>query len=281
MKLICRILSVVSLFALTASGAFAADWDVDCGGGGDVTTIQEAVDAAAPYDTITVWPCDYDETVTIPGNNAKDGLTIQSTEVAALGPNTQVREFNIGWAPDVGSDYVTIKGFTIGDNMDCGEESWSVGIESSGDYNTIAHNYVTDCPGDAAIRVNRGNMGNNVHHNVVEDTDKTGIKIESGENHNVHQNFVDGAGWKCIHIEGPDFSVVHQNGVDNCAEQGIDVCCGSDDNQFHHNVVCDAMSFSSSSDDNFIHHNFANSLSGCSGNKCKKNTVEGGCPFDD
>ena len=55
--------------------------------------------------------------VLITGN--RDGLTIQSTEVAALGPNTEVQAFSIGFAPSGGPEYVTIKGFRIGDAVGC------------------------------------------------------------------------------------------------------------------------------------------------------------------
>ena len=274
MNRVQKFLSGIGLFALSVSGALAAELTVGCGY--DYATIQAAVNAAAPWDTITVCPGIYDEDVLITGN--RDGLTIQSTEVAALGPNTEVQAFSIGFAPSGGPEYVTIKGFRIGDAVGCASGN-GVGIESSGNFNTIAHNYVTGCAGDAAIRVNIGNIGNTVHHNTVEETYRTGIKVEAGENHNVHNNLIDGAGWKCLHVSGGDYGLVHQNLIANCNEEGIRLESDADYNQVHQNAVCDSISMSSSADFNFVHHNFANSLTGCGGNKCKFNTEEAGCPF--
>ena len=52
---------------ILSSPAHTADWYVDCAGGGDFCTIQEAVDAAADGDVIHIAPCTYDERVSIVG----------------------------------------------------------------------------------------------------------------------------------------------------------------------------------------------------------------------
>jgi len=65
-------LSILSLLTL-GSPAGAAVHHVDCSGGGDYLTIQEAVDAAAHGDTILVAECLYEEQVRVEGKV----LTIQ------------------------------------------------------------------------------------------------------------------------------------------------------------------------------------------------------------
>ncbi len=46
-----------------------ADWVVDCNGGGDFTTIADAIDAASDNEWILVEPCTYDETVNFNGKS--------------------------------------------------------------------------------------------------------------------------------------------------------------------------------------------------------------------
>ena len=73
----------------------------------DFTTIQDAVDAATPGDTIIVYPGTYTQSV----NVNKDHLTIQSESGAEA---TIVQVGGIGARGfEVTADYVNIKGFTI------------------------------------------------------------------------------------------------------------------------------------------------------------------------
>jgi hypothetical protein len=50
-------------------GAMAVTYEVDCTGGGDYLTVQEAVDAAASGDTLLIAPCVYEEAVAITGKS--------------------------------------------------------------------------------------------------------------------------------------------------------------------------------------------------------------------
>lgn len=293
MNITRKLLFGLSLFALTTTWALADEWIVDCNWGGDYATIQAAVNAAGNYDTITVWPCEYDEDVFVD----VEGLTVRSTEVAAMGPNTIVRAFSIGFAPNSGPHSVTIEGFTVGSTLyGCGDGN-GVGIESSGDYNTVAHNYVTDC--SIGIRVNQGNVGNNVHHNLVEDTSGTGIEIEGyydgccggsagpGLNHNVHQNVVDDTGGEgCLYVWA-DYSQIHQNQVRDCST-GIKAVF-SEGNHIFQNDLCNESIELFGADDSWVHQNtffgggnVSNLNNGGDGNRAKKNSSSGAaCPIAD
>jgi len=242
----------ITCLSLITTPAVSATLTVGCNA--DYPTIQAAVNAAGAYDTITVCPGDYNESVLI----LTEGLTIQSTEISDRGPNTSVNRFAIGWAPNVGPHSVTIKGFTV--NGPAG-----VCIESSGDYSTIAFNAVTGCS-NVGIRVNRGNVFNNVHHNDVRYMSATGIEIEGynnccggtpgpGLNHNVHQNFVKDVGGEGCFYVWSDYTEVHQNqAVGSCGNGGLNAN-GSEGLHFHHNVICYADVQLYGADYAYVHHN--------------------------
>lgn len=297
----------VSALALATSSALAGVGPIYvCNPGGDYTTIQAAVNAAGPWDTITVCPGHYNEQVTIP--NTKDGLTIQSEEIATLGENTWVRGFKTIFASNEGPEYVTVQGFWI---REVYGSPCQIGIESSGNYATFAHNRLTNCngafAGDPAFRINRGVDGNNIHHNVIEGSGigAAGLLVEGyceegensgncepdgpGDNHNIHQNYIVGAGGNCIYLAGgTSFVNLHQNAIDDCGGDGILFESydefDAESSNVHHNVVCDRINLpNAETADNYVHHNFANQLT-CSNsvNTCKKNTVDNtSCPLDE
>ena len=269
---------LIICFAPLSSPAVAASLSVGCGG--DYPTIQAAVNAAGTYDTITVCPGDYGESVLI----QTEGLTVQSTEISERGPNTIVTRFAIGFAPNVGPHSVTIKGFTVSGPA-------GVCIESSGDYSTIAFNSVNSC--GIGIRVNRGNVGNNVHHNVVSGTPGTGIEVEGyydgccggtagpGWNHNIHQNIVTTtAGEGCFYVWA-DYSQVHQNQADGCFGNGGINAVRSEGLHIHHNQICSSIELWAA-EYAFVHHNeLTGSINNAGDNTLKKNKENlSSCPID-
>jgi hypothetical protein len=294
----------VFLLVLMASRAFAGvicssdTLYVGCEGGGpcDFEDIQDAVDAAGPWDTIIVCPgydsCDEDVLI----SGYKDGLTIKSTEIPDCGPNTCVNSFTIGFAPHSNHPKkVTIKGFTVDGCKSVGDGE--VGIESSTDYNTIAFNHVTGCSGtnaSAAIRVNVDARANNIHHNLV-DYSGNCIKTEvGGTGHNIHHNCVGMCDRYGIWTYA-DYGQIHQNQVEWFGSAGIIIDNGADRNGVHHNEVCndvDGFSVPSiylffGSDYNYVHHNTSTGIirddtpdpPGTT-NREKKNKEEVSCPFD-
>lgn len=90
------------LFLMVASVSDAATWRVARDGSGDFSIIQDAVDAAAPGDTITIGPGRYEETTLFQSDVsntelthiaiAKDGLTIigDSRDTVVIGPQQYV-----------------------------------------------------------------------------------------------------------------------------------------------------------------------------------------------
>jgi hypothetical protein len=293
----------VFLLVLMAGRAFAggamincSTLYVGCGGYGpcDFENIQDAVDDADAYDTIIVCPNDYGcyDDVLITGD--KDGLTIMSQEIPDCGPNTCVDSFTIGFAPHSDHpEHVTIKGFNVTPCKDNG-----VGIESSTNYNTIAFNHVFGCVEEfagagGAIRVNTGNVGNNIHHNLVDDCGGTtsGIyaeKIDDDESadHNIHQNCVEGCKENGIRL-GSDYSQVHQNQILDYILRGIFISDGADGNQVHHNEVCDStddsIELSGGTTGNFIHHNIlTGEVTGSTGgDRIRMNDTNADCPFEE
>lgn len=75
-----RIFAIVLFSVLCVSGSVATTWHVDQGGGGDFTSIQPAIDAAAPGDQIIVHAGSYTENLDYSGKD----LWIQSQS----GPNS-------------------------------------------------------------------------------------------------------------------------------------------------------------------------------------------------
>ena len=270
---------IVALSVLIAVPA-AADVLI-VGSGQAYTTIQSAVDAADPYDTIIVLPGNYDEDVNIRPN--KDGLTIISTEVSSLGENTTVKAFSLLFAPTNGADFVTIAGFKIGP----GGDDNGVCIESSGDYATFAHNHILNCNYDG-IRINGGgNFDNNVHHNLIEcwsgscNANRNAIQLEdsaSGD-HNLHHNFIDGYWRNGINV-GADNTLVHQNDIANATNRAIRV--GGDYNFLHHNIACGSVQIASSAaETKFQHNDYMDPLLDQSTSTAmKKNEEITDCPFD-
>ncbi len=81
--------SFLVLFGSEEVLAAPSTWTVDDDGGGDYTTIMEAVDAASAGDTIRVWNGTYNETVWLNKTlslvgNCSDGVRIGGTELACL-----------------------------------------------------------------------------------------------------------------------------------------------------------------------------------------------------
>jgi Right handed beta helix region len=257
MKYRNAIILAVPFAALLGGSVMANELTVNCGGPAppDYATIQQAVNAALPYDTITVCPGLYNEDVLI----QTEGLTIQSTEIGKQGPNTHVRAFSIGFAPSFGPHDVTIQGFSVGGDVEvigCAIDN-HIGIESSGDYNTIAHNSVYSCT-YAGIRVNQDNRGNAVMENTVYEILGTGIIIEGGtpgDLHQVHNNVVyDTYGEGCIYAWASN-SEIHNNQMADCnGNAGINAV-DSDGLHIHNNAICNADIALYGASNDFVHNN--------------------------
>jgi parallel beta-helix repeat protein len=183
----------------------------------DFNTIQAAVSAAAPGDTIKVCAGTYTEQVTIPA--AKSGLTLRS----------HVPEAAIIKAPPVmadpkaivrvnGAQDVTIYGFTITGPGGSGCDSIRYGVRVDGGGSaTISHNHIVDirdtglsgCQNGNAIQIGRQFEGQTGHatitKNTIERYQKTGVIVDNaGSSAEIRNNKIVGLG------QSP---IIAQNGV--------------------------------------------------------------------
>ena len=164
------ILCTVAIFLLTTnfSGAISTnkqgmyDWDiiVDASGGGDYTSIQEAIDNAWPGARIFVKSGDYNEgqvRIEIPG------LTIHGEDKF----NTKIIGNKKTYCIYIGelASNTTISGFTITDGG-CGGMNDGGGILVLSAYNTISENIITENIDGSGIRLD-GTKGLCHHNNII------------------------------------------------------------------------------------------------------------------
>lgn len=195
-----RVFQVASFAAMAAFVMFAADAaratpgggpkpdpiTVKAAGGGDYTTIQAAIDAAASGDTINVYPGNYDETatnrfvltptqgphqfglfidsahsgITIQGVDA-DGKVIHDYDKVAAHVTTNATN-NFGYSGIfVEGDRVTISGLDIGDNIPGANKT----IEIIGDGFALLDSVLSETWG-ASVYLNdwRFDVANNTSH---------------------------------------------------------------------------------------------------------------------
>lgn len=212
---------LLALFAFGAQAAQARVITVDDNGAdckkADFTSIQAAVDAASPNDTIKVCAGTYVEQVTIPAG--KNGLTLRS----------QVPEAAVIKAPPVmadpkaivrvnGAQNVTIDGFTIAGpgGGPCDSIRYGVRVDGGGSA-TISQNHIVDihdtplggCQNGNAIQVGRVSEGQTgratIFKNKIERYQKGGIVISNtGSSAEIRDNEITGIG---------PTAVIAQNGV--------------------------------------------------------------------
>lgn len=277
MKVASLIVGAGMLVAVSAGPVFATIRYVGtCGTSPQYATIQDAVGAALPDDTIIVCPGTYTETVLVDFSGNTDGVTIMSTNVHDPGLTKVVGAFKI-----VSSD-VTVKGFDISQ----GATDNGICVEISGDGATVAFNAVHDCTG-GGMRINAVSSGNTVHHNLVKNNGFFGINVEGSGNvihHNdvlnnapVDKNF-GGIALADISSNGD----VHHNNTAGNKPWGIKV--EGDNYDFHQNQVCDGIFLQSSANTISLHQNVVVTPpgmvdNGATGVKAFKNSLPSSCPF--
>ena len=165
------IVCLFCIYCLSMEGT-GAEIIVDAGGGGDHTTIQQAVDNSTDGDTIIVKDGTYTENVVV-----NKEVTIRSEHGAV---STSVHAKSESYAVfRVDADNVTISGFKI-----TGAKTTTTGVELVGHSGcTISHNEITD--NEAAIMMwgssNNNLMSNNIHNN----SGWAAINMQMGCNDNV------------------------------------------------------------------------------------------------
>jgi hypothetical protein len=192
-------------------------------------TIQEAVDAASPGDTIRVCPGIYAENVVILTND----LTLESTAGAAatvIAPTTSAHVI------EVRGSGLTVKGFTI---VAAGVEDADLGINVAieGDTDlTVVRSIVRG--GRIGINLGCASFGSTIAHTTLISQTEAGINIDT--------------------CEAPPFPGSHDNSIHHntacslTSTASIALGGSSNDNSIHHNVATTISSFGAG---NQIHHN--------------------------
>ena len=177
-------------------------------------TIQSAVNAASPGDTIVVAPGTYVEQVTIPGID--NGLTIQaknpSKPTIIQAPSVMSGDKAI--VNDAQADYVHITGFTIQGPGGGPNGSIKYGVLFDNGWNceldhcTITHIHDNPTSGNSTVFAvgSIGGAGVHIHDNVISDYQQGGIVV----------NGIHSAGWidhNTVTGLGPT-SIIVQNGIE-------------------------------------------------------------------
>ena len=220
---------VVAAFAVTASPALATDrlvakpTDLACGKPTAYLTIQAAVDAANPGDTVKVCPGLYQEQVTIgPGKNNVKLESVKHWQAAIRYPTGVLTDPKAVVAVR-GATGVGIKEFTIEgpwqDTSDCtSTRHYGIKVDQAGSAK-IESNHITQiqdavsalrgCQDGVAIQVGRSGESTTgsaeIVHNVIDKFQKNGPTIDgAGSSGKVQENTIDGGG---------DHNIIAKNGV--------------------------------------------------------------------
>ena len=133
--IVALMISSIALFSLPAPAS--ADGNIlEVGDGKAYATIQAAVDAAVPGDTILVYPGYYPESVSI----AKNNLTLLAQDEVVLVEPPEVAGFLVD------ADRVTIRGFEIYWGWKC-----AVAFDFEGSFNTFVENSISFAPGAPCV----------------------------------------------------------------------------------------------------------------------------------
>ena len=196
----------------SVAGNYFSVLTVNPDGSADFTTIQAAINAANPGDTILVSPGTYNESITI---YQRDGLTIQSTGGAAETIINSANNVITPWVVRISSDNVTFDGFTLRHYHDFNNEYMVVRIGyTDGIYMNADGNVVKNC-------IIQGNL----NQPGVTNQNDFGICV-FGENNQIIDNEVFDIGYVGINLTSSNNrggNTVSGNNVHNIGVYGITV----------------------------------------------------------
>ena len=215
------IIGAIALLVSTTGGK-AATINVDDSGGQQYTTIQAAVNASSPGDTIYVYNGTYGEQLTISRSINLVGESNQSTIIRGTGAYNS-RGINIT------ASVVNIRNLKI-DNFYCG-----IYLNSSSNNNIITGNTVTNSS-YYGIHPYYSSNNNTVAQNTVTNC-SYGIYFDSSSNNNVTGNTVMNCSDDGISFDtDTSYNTITQNTVANCS-YGIYFDSGSGNNTITSNTV--------------------------------------------
>lgn len=168
---------------------------VDDGGGAEFTSIQDAIDASDPWDTVYVYNGTYNEVVVIDKIHLElIGEDRDTTIINAQGPPW-------GSVVSVDADWVTVSGFTITDE--------SNGIELNNVQNcVISNNYVHS----HAYGIYLDNSdGNEVSSNIATDHMFYGIYLKSSHGNDIIGNDASSNDYGGIFLESSSGNTINAN----------------------------------------------------------------------
>ena len=249
-KLIAIAVVVALLLAMAVSAPVAAqgiEHHVYPGAG---TPIQDAVDAAAPGDTIIVHAGTYNETVTIASDDYDLTLVGKDAVIADMADGSLL----YGISLQAGCHHISISGFEImdfDDFWDAGIEGWTGSDKPDWTFGaihhiTVHHNNIHDNYDGINIGAWDWSAGsppswrhNNItiHHNEVINNVDRGINLwavsESNVNHNViDDNGGDGLVFNHVSDSNANHNEIHGNDV-----VGLGVYNGATGNNFNNNDI--------------------------------------------
>jgi hypothetical protein len=220
-------------------------------------TIQAAINAANPGDTVRVCPGTYLENITI----NKANLTVSSSGGSAV---TIIRAAVTNSVVSVTAINATVAGFTLVPLGSVAKYDIGVNVAIGGNASTeIFNNYIRG--GRIGVNLGCGSSGSTVYHNNVRGATETGINIDTCEIAPAYP--------------GSTFNSVHHNSVcGGIYPYSIAGGQGSDFNSVHHNV---AKWITLYGDGNIVNNNTAELFTIVPGNPANatfNNTAAALCP---
>jgi hypothetical protein len=200
--------------------------DGGCGGHSPCYgSIQAAVTAAQPGDTVQIQAGTYVEQVGVTGKNsgattASSRITIQADPAAPAGSvvlQGAVGQCEHGHAVRIRqSRFVTIRGLTI-----TGAGGAAIALAGGGDRNRAVHIERTRIVGnggsgcDGGITIAAGNVGTVVVNNLILGNGRNGIATAGGEGgpHTIVQNTIHGNGWNGVSASRSHVLVLVNNAI--------------------------------------------------------------------
>lgn len=196
-------------------------------GGEDFTTIQAAIDAARPGDTIEVLPGTYHENVVVNKTLIMRGIGLP--EVDALGNGSAITLKADGTILD-GFIETNSSGYVYTGMPD---RFGGAGIVIYSNHNTVQDNFAINNSG-CGIAINWASSNNTLINNNISNNLKQGIFLYGSYN-NLTRNIVSN-NWVGINIDESQNNVLEGNIVSNNSRGGITLAI-SDNNILHRNQI--------------------------------------------